>query len=429
MHLIKSTTVNRLLDAELDRISKSMVNIYWGTNYYTPMGVLEKNPTPDYLSWECETMSYEFVPIRGYIYLNFPNGLYDITFNSKLFCKRLMAFFEQNNKWGWRETVFLEHSYGPNQFTLEETSSTSYVAGDRMRIVVGQPFNVKHRESQFSWIVTDNARMMQYSATGKHPKPQHLMASLTTIVVDVQHTIDLQDGFHSLSFPPLNKAVTTLSKPIILNKMLGVDAHLYDRMGGDSVHKHFSRYRPLPATILPAPETMPTKFCVLKAIKDLTQLPNSKGTQDSCGVCGIAVWESHYLVQHELNFAVVCKFCAHFDFAINTELNTLRYNIYVCESATTQASIMEICGMPEDEKRVIKMLHAAILKGCIEYISTSNPYTHGDFTFINKNFPAILRFGCCVGVPASKYFQDDVMEQIHKFAEGTYVFEYINEWL
>lgn len=443
MRIIRTQNRSVIGTADVDRITKEMVNIYHGIQYYDAKGVLLETPVPGYLSWEQGTAEYGHIPVRAYIYINYENSWDAAGFIITNFKKNLQRGFHTNNKWGFRETVFLEQRDGSNQFTLEEylletgPLIVNAVMVSPMAIVnSSHPLNIKHRENQFTWIVTDNHRMFQYGLPGKYTKIPNMIASTVTIVVDVMHSLmDLEDGSHTLGFPVLKKNVKVLKQHILLSKYVGIDAHVYKLLGGAVDSRRFDGFHQI--TIRLATDSYePKEFH--KLIKSLTELQTRESSEtkwenDKCGLCYVPVFGDYYVVRHAEQPAVVCKFCAHYDSKIAAEINSDVYKVYRKTHTHTTTSMLQIVDVTPVERVFLKSLLTAVQTGDIEMLDHSSPPDNHRLPYsktLEAN-PRNVLLCCnakCLGIPwsgvGSGELQHNYLEQLHLIKDGTTLFEF-----
>lgn len=430
MKLIRTKARNAILDQDLTRIAKECINIYHSRKYYRDDGTVDNNATDDYLSWDEATMSYTYVPTRGYIYFNFKAGLSDTAFKSTVVRNTLLNEFQRLNKWGWRTDVFVEHTAGSNQYTLERRNAEDHIAAPEMCVVLGQPFYTKFREYKFAWILTDDASLFQYSVPGKFPKMHKLVASLSTIVVDVAHKIDLPDNSHSTGFPPLNKNIDIMPKEILLSRVLGVDAHTYVALGGPAPESKcwgaFTDVDPTEKKPMWDAAKGDDKVHLVKKLGDLVKVEGAgKDAGDCCTVCRVSLFDRYYQVA--INTKVtqrvhVCKFCAHYNKVVAVELASGVYRIAVAKAAQTSTTMIEVADMERHERDVLRRLQREIPLGTL---TNDRPGLGDKYEFLGRAQGVLQLKGTpnLIGIMGGHSFHD-ALECVHELPDDTRVFQY-----
>ena len=441
MKLIRSKVRNVIGDADITMICKSMVNVYHCRKLFQEDGTAVQGATLDntpetYLEWTDDesNMTYNYRPVRGYIHINYKNGIHDASFKSAVVRSRMLAEFQRLNQWGWRKDIYVDHAVGSNQFTLEKYDASLYTAGADMVISVGSAFHTKFREYKFQWIISAEPSLFQYTAPGKFPKQYNLIAATATIAVDVTHTVTLDDGFRCVGFPPLLKKVDVVARTILLSHRVGIDGHLYTLMGGAGPEsKCWTAFQKYTLALAKKPfvdysgAALAKKVCLVKefkALKDATAADDGA----RCTVCRVDVFDQYYQIEADDNIAVVCKFCAHYNKKVALELSSGLYKVAVATSPTTAASLIEITPMSPAERDVVRHLHAEIQRGTLQFVS---PQEGDELQFILKCHSGgiVTRSGktTIVGLMSCKEYQE-VLEQVHHFPDHTRVFEYRPSW-
>ena len=432
MRIIKTTKAYNdksvaLAYEDVDRISKEMVNIYHGIQYYDSKGILLDKPVPDYMKFDYETMSYEFIPTRGYIYIKKHNNAEYSCYD--LLIANLHTLFEHNNKWGYRDSVYLSQNTESTNFIIGQSNVEDYSMGNIGIFVGKNAYSTKHSEFQFSWIIVDSDKsIFQYKAPGKYISPHQLVSSMATIVVDTTHSLNFEDGYRCLDLPELDRPIHILPRAIILSPLVGVDGHIYQLLGGEHTSKRFGRFRPINRQIREAPSVMPTKYYrKLKTIEDLGSQTACSTDGTTCGVCNVEVFDSYYLVEKSDKHCALCKFCAHFDPKIAATLTDLQYKVMRCTSSTTADQLVEACDMPDLERMVLRSFLQVARRGDISCKLIKE---------INKSVPRlamstpVVTWGTCLGIPSGFYdrFETHCLDIIHTFADNTYIFKYSRAW-
>jgi hypothetical protein len=441
MKLIRTRVRNVIGDADCTAIAKAMINIYHGRKFFqedgTPVQGATLDNTPEtYLEWEEEGMTYNYRPVRGFIYVNFAAGVYDTSFKGAIVRAKLLQEFQRLNHWGWRKEIYTDHAVGSNQFTIEKYNALCYTAAADMVISVGNAFHTKYREYKFQWIISSEPSLFQYTVPGKFPKQYNLIASTTTIAIDVAHTVsDLEPNYRSVGFPKLTKVVDVVPRVLNLSHNVGVDGHIYTLIGGSSPDsKCWSDFMEYTRTLEKKPllEYQGTTLAKkVHLVKDLQSLQKADGDADDdgsrCTACRVDVFDRYYQVSRDGNHAVICKFCAHFNPKVNKELQTGNYKVAVAQSPTTAASLIEIAAAGT-ERDVLRHLHQEVQRGTLKFVS---PQDGDELHFITKCHSGgiVTKSGATtiVGLLQSKQYQD-VLEQVHLFPDQTRVFEYRPSW-
>lgn len=427
MKLIRTASPKIISNTDLTLLCKAMVNIYHGRQLFQEDGsavagaTLENTPE-DYLSWHEGDIEYGHQPVRGFIYIN------SATINNKplerlgVFYRSILDLFIAINTWGWRRQVNLTHISGANPFTVEKMDAELYA--NEMIISFGKPFQTRHGEYKFQWVVTSMPQMFQYTAAGKYLKPNTLMASLATIVIDSDHKImDLENGYRTLSFPALTRGIKITERPIILSRYVGIDGHLYAQLGGriDSKWSQFREFERVARDVEFWPQTE-QKF--VDSIDRLKTGGAANCDGRLCAACGIATFNEYYQVECATAVAAICKFCMHFNHQVNLELNTAPYRAAVAHAATTREQLISTVEMKDNEQHVVQSIHNAILQLEMEYVLPDNAALH----FLSYKMASAVKVkGRNIFGFTSKSYPD-VLNDCHKFPEGAYLFEYIRIW-
>lgn len=427
---MRTSIKDHLADRDLVLIAKEMVNIYHGVEYWNiRTGQLETTPDKNFMKWEIETVGYEYIPCRGFIYIN--SSDYSA---SNIIRKKLLQAFNLYNRWGWRETTFVSHIHGSNQFTLEECEDHP---GDEMAIVEinSNAFANKNIKGKFIWTISQDSRLMQYSITGKYPKPYLLISAMTTIVVDVKHSINLTPGDRWYSYPPLAKDITIVKRgiPILLSVMLGIDGHVYEQLGGDHGNLRFGKFRVLNSTITIVAVGEPqieVNVAKISAVEDLKSLGTNVPTEEKCAVCKILIFGEFYIVSHDEMACRICKFCAHFNPKINTELNSGTWTVARTRSATSVESLIEILNFEPIEKNLLRDVQKSIKQLDMRLLSIKDAFGEEFIFFKGADQVTVLMIGNSefVGVSGLSVFSNELMDQIHLVPDKTRLFHYRLTW-
>ncbi len=441
MRIIKPVARGILQHCDIELIAKEMVNIYQGAECYDiKTGDPHPEPKEGYLSWERGSMLYECISHRGYIYIHNPPP--EFNKNDKKIVSNLLSAFERANmRFGIRDCTYIDHIDGTSQFTTEDTQDCHKVHGRPAvdSTVVSQngtPFMCKFRENSITWIVSDEITLFQYSAQGKRPKIQNLLASITTIVVDLNHTLpNFEQGFRTLEYPCLDTArdIHIIHSEIILSQVLGIDYYLYSNIRGSSVKLYNNQLMTIGVRYLVKDDGTRHAYYKVKTLSDLQSIDSKRETTDeACGVCGINIFNQFYCVYRAAHGAraadaiasvAVCKFCAHYQRKIANEMNSGTYDIVKMTSNTSRGSIIEISPVHDQEKHMLHALSRAIDNKMVE-IKKWNDTVLVD---ISQNYGDIVLFGSgetrYIGVPHN-LFQQYVLHQVQLLPDHCVVFGY-----
>lgn len=299
MRYFKSKILGEYSTEDFIRIAKEMVNIYHGIQYYdttTADAPLLKKPIAGYLSFEHGTIKSTITPARGYIYIHTTNDLWSLNITPDKFKQEFESKFMEYNLWGNRiysatfdQAPALVYSYALR--SVDEKAQDVFV------INTTDIFHSKTYTHGMCWFYTAKHEAFKYAIPGEARKPYYIMASASTIVLDLSHSIRLDDGYGSLSMPQLpSDKITILKKHIILSKRAGIDTYLYAKQRDIDI---LPPYKPLSIKITTTEEKTP-KFKYVRPTSLMNEY-NPWVTEfaqteipDICYICHTKLWGSNY---------------------------------------------------------------------------------------------------------------------------------------
>lgn len=377
VYIIKAVTPEHITDKEIELVAKEMVNIVHGTQYYDSKGIELKVPKREYLGFEKGTMSYECLPVRGTILVNSKNELWGLNISLTSLKKKLDAAFLRANKWPFPGDVYRFTEGGGNQFTMECAPCNNVV-----RVVETDPLVFKQFAERFTWHITNRRRLFQYQMPGVYLKTPHLLSAMSMIVLDLKTTMPFDHGYFSLSFPKFPYPVQVFGGKIHIDPYLGIDAHIYNHLGGKYVESNFQDLAKViigeisydNLVVQPYAETAEQHKDPIKIFDiDVDEKRDEKKDEkkrakkavpvkrelirqpEACHKCGIKMFDAFYAVKRTGKTICICKFCAHFSYTI-ANLNPHEYTVAKCQHPLTRAMFARTMTLTALEKEIIDIL-------------------------------------------------------------------------
>ena len=228
------------INLAIKKIVGEIVNITYGSTYYTSDGELVDKPIPRHNSFKVGSIRYDITPNSGVIFI--------ITDNKETRSKITLAIEEKF----WSMVNDADRKFGRLQLPVGITGTTQYM------IISDSAVNDKHKVSffhdtvlpvtsqyNFGWLIYPE-RFYPY-ISGYEQEKDIALQSLTSIIYDDKEIITLPDGTFSCDYPTVkdyilyNRPNFTVEK-IILSVQFGLVYEIADLYNAEKLDTKHTAY-------------------------------------------------------------------------------------------------------------------------------------------------------------------------------------------